>query len=639
MAKNANLISESVIIKFVGLPNFRLLPRDFVTGILEDSKTSNFYWNLLIERFKNADFSVAFKNFDAIIDAALLKASHTHNEEVFKLSFDFLGRLSDSNLDIASSRFYSFLHELTKTSSPIDVFKLVTGAARQNCLIEDEIVSDALKRIKKARKLMDKVSDQGNLKFVLQSIDLCFYYFELNLFIQPAKFVNLVEDLYECLKRLVNEKRSRKDSPNPLNVYLDMLLEILSSGSALSKDVADACFKLVIPNMDLSLCDQIFKVLDTSDKSETDEIFEDLNSDDNDEDDEEAEEEENFNNFNSLTESSIPAKRQVDETDENSEDDEPEIFLDQADEQELALFDSKLSEIFKHKKVAKNSQKLSKRALSEFKYRVLGWIRILFAAEASISPELSITVRVRLLGSLTTIQQSSQNDNKSHLLNSISETLSTSFKKDIQLSDKDVLASLDEAFIKLVEDGYENKILWSSYANLVRYLLRLLEKEVADRYLLDFLTRCWNLTLINKKILKSSFHSFFALWHSWNPLLFQRFVFSLNFFSDIANVNSHFRLTMLAIFKTMIKQSSCTNFPEKVFIDLVDFFKISLTQGQTNSVVVKETILIFSTCARKFSPELRSTHIEGLEVLVQNAPKSMQSLINGAIENIRKCKA
>lgn len=210
---------------------------------------------------------------------------------------------------------------------------------------------------------------------------------------------HIIADLHDCFKRLfhklpTNKRKSEpSDELNPHDVLLDILINFMSKPSTLLRSVAENTFKVFCGGVTRHGLDLIFEVLegkvdenmneDSEDESGSDIASDTENQSEEISDEEEDDDEDEISKLKSLISESIP-----DMLPESGSESEGEFLGDD----DMAIFDDKLVEIFKQRKEMKQAKKTNKDLVMHFKARLLDFVEIFIKRQGSNPLLLSMVV-------------------------------------------------------------------------------------------------------------------------------------------------------------------------------------------------------------------------------------------------------
>ena len=237
----------------------------------------------------------------------------------------------------------------------------------------------------------------------------------------------------------------------------------------------------------------------------------------------------------------------VDDDIENISEEESEIFLDDADENELAAFDAKLSEIFRLKKEKSSSLKLSAEALLHFKARILHWIRFLLHHRTNLSLKLQVYLAIELLKTMSVCMK----DQSPSICDSILKILKGLGKPEKENRDVIWNPYLCSAVDLIVDSYWEHQILWTAAYSFISWAFRISGENFSCH-----LVSMWNFLVKSKTAQKSRFASLFTLIATQFSEDYLTFMESSDFFEKLPRINMHCRLILLQSLQTAIAHSS-----------------------------------------------------------------------------------
>jgi len=486
---------------------------------------------------------------------------------------------------------------------------------------DNEVITDSVSWLKKIAKLSDSKLVESD---ILVSSMLTFCKFaKVWLIVDPVVVADTLEDVYQMLKRMLGKKKFSAHDAEPLEFILDLLLKLLSNNSTFVKSLADGIFKPLIPLFTKNSVDIILEVLSTKSKDQN--LLEEEDKDDD--DDEEEEDISDVAGFTDILNNGI-------ELNGEQEADSEEVYLDQADESELAMFDAKLSEIFQHKKAAKLLPKLSVQANVHFKARVIHWVRFMLDNKSGIP----FAVRVHLLmGLVRSLPFNISNEDKSsNIMRSLCEIVKMACKQtpvNVVHSSSD---HLEELFELLRLEYWENQNLWNVTQALQRFLVRTSD-ETAKKVLAINLQLCWSTLAGSKKMQKSNFAAFLSLWTDSYPAECWELVRTDGFFDIFASLNSHSRGLVTEYLRSLISTpQSSSEVTDQFALNLVKVLQQVLEEdkkGKFSKASQSLLSLLLKTVKKgKFSDET----VQKLRDFSETLDANSKAPLKQAIQNLSK---
>ncbi|ORX88701.1 hypothetical protein K493DRAFT_341123 [Basidiobolus meristosporus CBS 931.73] len=274
---------------------------------------------------------------------------------------------------------------------------------------------DTVKKIKdQLRKLEAKGDKQADSQY--KAFELLFLFPILQLLVEPKEATGVLEELQDCYQRVFAPKKPKSKKkktdedevePEPIEVLVDILLSFLAKPSVMLRNLTEQVFETFCDRMTKTALDLLLDILETKeDVSGQQELFEDdememdEDEDEDDEnDDEDEEEEEEESEDDSDIEDAVDDNEEVDEElraklaaafgqKEGESDDEDELLGDE----EMADFDAKLAEIFKHKKMMKAEKRDAKQSVMHFKNKILDLLEIFIKKQAQSELILDLVI-------------------------------------------------------------------------------------------------------------------------------------------------------------------------------------------------------------------------------------------------------
>ncbi|GAB5585522.1 DNA-directed DNA polymerase [Umbelopsis nana] len=266
-----------------------------------------------------------------------------------------------------------------------------------------EAKKEAFKTIEEIKADITK-SGAENVNSQSRAFELLFLHLILQQLTDPEESNDVLGELQSCYQKVFRAKKPTKkskakeeDEPEPVEVLIDILLSFLSKLSALLRSLAEQVFEIFSDKLTKKALYLMLEILETKEsQAGEDELFEtrddDMDTDDDDEeedDDVEVIDMEDATDSDEFSEGEDDADEEDDDNEEVDEelrqkiqeammaqgilagsDDEDEDLEDMDDDQ-MEVFDEKLAEIFRQKKVEKNDRKNAQQHVVHFKNKVL----------------------------------------------------------------------------------------------------------------------------------------------------------------------------------------------------------------------------------------------------------------------------
>lgn len=604
---------------FLEVRSLRRLPATFVNSIVSDSESASAYFALAKARVDDADETSIEVALDDLISVLSFESARS-TDMAARLFSHLLQLLLKATLPKAKaamvSRFPSFLSEWLKVSSLDEMacaldagFDGAAGAAE----IDDSVISEALRAGQKALKRVAKMKKRDEQTACFAEVArICLIISKAWLFLDPILTAELIDELQETVKELSAAKRDTT-GPAPGDVLVEVLLKLLSAPSHFLKSVVEELVKRMASFFTPASVDLLTAVLNTNSRSSMQEdMMEDMEEDYDDMEEDHNDMDLTSDSADSMDEFDVLKTLGYKRTLESEEDSpsEPEVLLDDADEEELAMYDSKLAEIFRQKKIAKTSAKMSAQATLHFKTRVLHCTRALLDHQSS----LPAPTRLHLLSGLTeslalNLREAS---GAQSIASSIAEMLKTAVKRGQPLA-CDVEAEYLRLFQLTHSMYWDNFLLWSTTQALCLYYLKSIEQarrlELAAASILD----AWTALCANKKIQKTRFFDIFTTWADCYRTGCWDLVERKTFVAELLGMNAHCRTGVLAFLRALVSRSSEAEIPPELVSAIADLVHQLASEVPMSAKVLKEAIrilpLVFkrSSGARaQLTPELRS---------------------------------
>ncbi|ORX80479.1 hypothetical protein BCR32DRAFT_327691 [Anaeromyces robustus] len=216
-----------------------------------------------------------------------------------------------------------------------------------------------------------------------------------------------IDDIVNCYIRIfpAETKKSKKNAKveeeeaNPIEVLVDVLLSFLLKPSLLLRNLTEKVFKAFCGKLTKNAITLIINVLnpeesaniieenddednmDVDKEEDGDIIMED--GDDDDDDDLDIEDDDNDEEVDEELRRKIQAVLQKKDPNNADNLDEEEEELSDLNDDEMLDFDEKLAEIFKQRKIIKNSRRDSKQQILHFKFKVLEMLDIFIKKQST----------------------------------------------------------------------------------------------------------------------------------------------------------------------------------------------------------------------------------------------------------------
>ncbi|GJJ69193.1 DNA polymerase phi [Entomortierella parvispora] len=291
------------------------------------------------------------------------------------------------------------------------------------------VLSDEAAKAKKtALSLVTKIQEKSKkaskeLRSQYKAFELLFVQMILQLNVEAEDSTNILGELHDCYdkvfaagsKKANGKKASSKDEEDeeelqPVEVIIDILLSFLIKPSALLRHVSEQVFVIFCDKMTKTGLELMLSTLQTKDNKddmfgeEEDEDAEaDAHNQSDDDEDSDSEgddssdvemddvEEEEQEVDAELRRKIAEALKVKDPKEDDAESSEEELL----DDDQMTMFDEKLEEIFRQKKLAKSQQKDAKQTLIHFKNKVLDLLELYIKKQPS--NELVLEMIVPLL--------------------------------------------------------------------------------------------------------------------------------------------------------------------------------------------------------------------------------------------------
>ncbi|KAJ2993793.1 hypothetical protein HDV02_002069 [Globomyces sp. JEL0801] len=220
-------------------------------------------------------------------------------------------------------------------------------------------------------KLKSKTTDKTLIN-EYQAFQSIFSHSFIKHYIQPQQegddIIPELKNCFELMYPIKNKDKKRKldeEEHLPIEVLTDILISLLDKPSAVLRTLATDVFKVFAPKS----TEKVISV--PSGVHGAEELFEDEEVEENDDANEEESDDDHDDDV-SVDDSGMdePVDEQLRADIKKAMDLDVEQDLDDLDDDEMAPFDAKLSEIFRHRKSLKKSKKETKESVLHFKLRV-----------------------------------------------------------------------------------------------------------------------------------------------------------------------------------------------------------------------------------------------------------------------------
>jgi len=224
-----------------------------------------------------------------------------------------------------------------------------------------------------------------------------------------AEAISNIDDIVNCYIRIFppetkrsktkKNAKSEEEEANPIEVLVDVLLSFLLKPSLLLRNLTEKVFKAFCSKLTKNAITLILNVLNPEESAniieenddednmdvdgEEDDVIMEDGEDDDDDDDLDIEDDDNDEEVDEELRRKIQAVLQKkDPNNADNLDDEEEELPDLNDD-EMLDFDEKLAEIFKQRKIIKNSRRDSKQQILHFKFKVLEMLDIFIKKQST----------------------------------------------------------------------------------------------------------------------------------------------------------------------------------------------------------------------------------------------------------------
>lgn len=634
-------LTDGSVKALLRLSNLRTFPEEFKAELFKDQKLVENYFAEALKAYSEADDIHKPIRFDSLIFIAKIGSlpacrKSEMNQELMALCFASIDSSSDLKLNQAMlTRFQTLLTDSLLTATLAETLKsavTVTSAAE----FDDDVVEEGAEKIKKLLKKIEtlKVKEASSV-ILVEAYRLYLLVSQVWLSIEPLLVLDTLDDIKEVIsviksKRKESDGEDSEEEVSPTDMLIDMLMKLLSTSSSFVKRAVESIFKNIIPLLNTSSIDILINTLQADPKGD-DDLLEDMDEEMDDDSDEEEEEAEDTTDEEDELEAdcfaveacALPSKRSPIDSEEEEE---PDVFLEDADAAELEMYDKKLSEIFGHKKEAKKSSKMTAQALLHFKSRTLSLFRLVLDTKSGVS----FDVRLYSLASLLKVIPFNLSDKNGSIAGAVGDLIKTSCKKSpVETS---LLASdlFTEIFELVKTTFWEKHILWSHAQSVLSYLIKIIGSN--EEFCANLIV-CWSSLCTSKKMQKSNFVEFFSLWAETQPQACWSLVGSTDFFSGLESINSHSCQLALKFLKKLAsnKQASQDHFTQSLGDNLMKLcLKISPEVGNNSSQrdILRSAVLLLVTVL-KTRPGLVPK--EDLETLTEKLDKDLKNLFNPLI--------
>ncbi|KAI8894276.1 DNA polymerase phi-domain-containing protein [Globomyces pollinis-pini] len=227
-------------------------------------------------------------------------------------------------------------------------------------------------------KLKSKTTDKTLIN-EYQAFQSIFSHSFIKHYIQPQQegddIIPELKNCFELMYPIKNKDKKRKldeEEHLPIEVLTDILISLLDKPSAVLRTLATDVFKVFAPKSTEKVFELLYGVISVpSGVHGAEELFEDEEAEENDDANEEESDDDDDDDV-SVDDSGMdePVDEQLRADIKKAMDLDVEQDLDDLDDDEMAPFDAKLSEIFRHRKSLKKSKKETKESVLHFKLRV-----------------------------------------------------------------------------------------------------------------------------------------------------------------------------------------------------------------------------------------------------------------------------
>lgn len=637
MGRLGSLTKESVK-ALLRLSNLRMFPEEFKAELFKDQKLVETYFAEALKAYSEADDIHKPIRFDSLIFVAKIdslpdRRKAEMNQELMALCFASADSSSELKLKQAMlTRFQTLLTDSLLTATLAETLKIAV-AVTSSAEFDDEVVEEGAGKIKKLLKTIEtlKVKEPASVVLV-EAYRLYLLVSQIWLSVEPLLILDSLDDIKEAISVIKSKKKQREeedseDEVSPTDMLVDMLMKLLSTSSSFVKRAVEGIFKNLVPLLNTSSVDILINTLQADPKGADDlledmeEVMDDESEEEEPEDDtEEHTEDELEADCFAIEASALPAKRS---SVDSEEEEEPDVFLEDADAAELEMYDKKLSEIFSHKKEAKKSSKMTAQALLHFKSRTLGLFRLVLDTKSGVP----FDVRLYSLASLLKAIPFNLSDKTGSIAGAVGDLVKTSCKKSpVEIS---LLASdlFTEIFELVKTTFWEKQILWSHAQSVLSYLVKMID---SNEELSGNLVVCWSSLCVSKKMQKSNFVEFFSLWAETQPQACWSLVVSTDFFSGLESINSHSRQLALKFLRKIAsnKLSSPHHLTQSFGTSLMKFcFKVSIeTEGISAQRDTLRSAVLLLVSVLKTRPDLVAK--KDLETLSGKLDKDLKNLLN-----------
>lgn len=532
-------MESPIIDEIMMLPNFRTLP-------------GNFYATALASCERRAAY-ISFKKSAIFSSSSTPVMIATHLDDIFEI-FDLepvpaeekvllWNDLMDLTMDIVLN------HKEVDQKLPIarmqsllmygiHVGTMVQALSKMDSLSEkfdfdDPILADSFALVVKMQKRLRKseFKTDSRVSCLLSYLTFCKFWLQID----SLLVVDGLEDIDNVIKNM-----NKSSTIVPVDFLVDLLLRLLSNGVAFGTELSGHLFRELMGHLNKPSLKLLSDVLCSGPEGASDgNLLEDMDSEYESDSDMDASEEEL---------ESIGDKRGfvLPENNESEIDDE-DVFLDDADETELAAFDAKLSEIFRLKKEKSSSVKLSAQALIHFKSRVMHWIRFLLHCRSTLPIELKAFLTFELLVAMP----KNMKDQSISICESIVKTLKGLGKAEDEYDTIDWNKYIGDIFDLVLTSYWEHQIQWVGAFAVISWILKNSPQITVSPHLVN----TWSFLLSSKAAQRSRFASFLNLFAMQYPSHCLYFFESSDFFEKLSLVSMHCRLLLLQFIQSSVANS------------------------------------------------------------------------------------
>ncbi|ORX59850.1 hypothetical protein BCR36DRAFT_315879 [Piromyces finnis] len=333
--------------------------------------------------------------------------------------------VSEKTQDLCRSRFQTVLGEslnspaLTSSEEVAPSIQLLQVIDKLNSAKNVKFLTEFDKEAKAAKTSAKSTINTINKKLSLttdkeeiiqlKAFESLLVHLIILIHIDAAEAVSNIDDIVNCYIRIFPEetKKSKKNAAkkedeeeaNPIEVLVDVLLSFLLKPSLLLRNLTEKVFKAFCSKLTKNAITLIINVLNPEesaavieenndededgmdvDEEDGDIVMED--GDDDDDDDLDIDEDDDNEEVDEELRRKIQAVLQKKDPNSNENLDDEEELPD-LDDDEMLDFDEKLAEIFKQRKIIKNSRRDSKQQILHFKFKVLEMLDIFIKKQST----------------------------------------------------------------------------------------------------------------------------------------------------------------------------------------------------------------------------------------------------------------